>query len=133
MKFDIEIHPIMVHFPIAFYFLELLLIVLWIKSEHPHYLDFARFVFKLGFFFMFLAAAAGLFDVGGFSHIKGRVRTHFLAALSVIVLYTIRALFWRFGKPNNSTYRWTHLLFAGAGNILIAVAGYFGGLLVYGT
>ena len=133
MESKIEIHPIMVHFPIAFYFLELLLIILWIRKNNPYYLDFARFVFRLGFFFMFLAAAAGLYDVGGFSHIQGSVRTHFLAALSVIVLYTLYALFWRFAKPNDSSYRWSHLLFAAAGNVLIAITGYFGGLLVYGT
>ena len=131
MKF--YIHPIAVHYPIAFYFLELVLILIWIGKNDRVYLQFAKFAFKLGYLCMFLAAAAGLFDVGGFNHVTGEVRVHFIAAMSVVVFYTIRALFWKFGKLEQPHYRLTQFLFAISGNILVAITGYFGGRLVYAT
>ena len=126
-------HPIAVHFPIALYFLELLLLIFWLAKNDVHYLKFASFVFKVAYISMIIAMAAGLYDTGGFDGIEGGVRTHFFAALSVFSLYTIRAFFWRYGKPEQNHYRMTQILFAAAGNILIAITGYFGGLLVYGS
>lgn len=132
MEFPLPLHPIAVHFPIAFYFLELILLLFWLASKDEHYLRFALFSFRLGYLSMVLAMIAGLVDAGGFANITGGVRTHFLAALSVFILYTLRALFWRFGNRLDRHYRLTHVLFAGAGNILVCLTGYFGGLLVYG-
>ena len=82
-------------------------------------------------FFMIAAMIAGLIDAGGIDHITGGVRTHFLAAASVFTLYTVRAFFWRFAKAEDKSYQLTHLLFAASGNILVAITGYFGGMLVY--
>ena len=129
--FHIQPHPTLVHFPIAFYFLELILLLYWLKKKDGSYLNFARFTFRLGYIFMILAMIAGFIDAGGIAGIQGRVRTHFFAAASVFILYTIRAFFWRFGKVENVSYKQTQLLFALAGNILVALTGYFGGLLVY--
>ena len=125
-------HPILVHFPIAFYFLEFFLLVLWRAKRDENYLRFSLFSFRLGYGFMIAAMVAGLIDAGGIDHITGRVRTHFLAAASVFALYTMRAFFWRFAKKNDKHYQLTHLLFAASGNILVAITGYFGGVLVYG-
>ena len=80
---------------------------------------------------MILAAIAGFLDAGGLAGIKGGVRTHFFGAASVFALYTLRAFFWRFGNVQDPSYQKTQLLFAFAGNILVAITGYFGGLLVY--
>lgn len=129
MKF--LIHPILVHYPIAFYLLELMLLLLWTIRRDPAYFQFARFIFKLGFAAMLFAIGGGLFDVEGFAGIQGRVRPHFFWAMSVFSLYSVRALFWRFGKPEQNHYRATQILFALAGNILIAITAYFGGLMVY--
>lgn len=126
-------HPILVHFPIAFYFLELVLLLFWIKKTDPVYLRFAFFSFRTGYIFMILAMIAGVVDAGGPDDIQGRVRTHFFAAVSVFILYTIRAFFWRFAKAEDQHYKTAHLLFAFAGNILVALTGYFGGILVYGS
>ena len=125
-------HPILIHFPIAFYFLELVLLLLWKFRREESYLRFALFSFQMGYGFMIVTAIAGLVDTGGLGHITGRVRTHALAAVTILILYTVRALFWRFGKAQDRHYSTTHVLFALAGNILVAVTGYFGGLLVYG-
>ena len=125
------IHPILVHFPIDFYFLELVLLVRWVRTHDPNHLSFALFSFQMGYLFMVLAILAGLIDAGGFAHITGRVRTHFLAAATVFGFYTLRIFFWRFGKADATSYPLSHLLFAASGNILVAITGYFGGLLVY--
>ncbi len=126
-------HPVLVHFPIAFYFLELILLLFWIRKQDQTYLRFALFSFKLGYCFMILAMVAGVIDAGGPNDIQGRVRTHFFGAASVFALYTVRAFFWRFAKTEDRHYQVTHLLFALAGNILVALTGYLGGILVYGT
>ncbi len=131
MKFPI--HPITVHFPIAFYFLELILLFIWFSKRDPQYLKFASFVFKIAYVSMLIAIAAGFYDAGGFAGIEGGVRVHFFAAVSVFIVSTLRALFWRFGKPEQNHYRASQMLFALAGNILVAITGYFGGLLVYGS
>ena len=127
------IHPIDIQYPIAFYVLELILLFIWVKKSDSKYFQFASFVFKTGYIGMIIAIAAGLFDVDGFGNIKGGVKTHFLAAMSVLIIYTLRALFWRFGKQTDSHYPMTQILFALAGNILVVITAYFGGLLVYGS
>ena len=131
MKF--LLHPIAVHFPIAFYFLELVLLLIWFAKNDFQYLKFASFVFKVAYGSMLIAMAAGLYDTGGFGGIEGGVRVHFFSAISVFIISTLRALFWRFGKPQQNHYRLTQILFALAGNILVVITGYFGGLLVYGS
>ncbi len=125
------IHPITIHYPIAFYFLELILLFVWIRKNDPQYLRFASFVFKAGYFGMIIAICAGLFDAGGFDGIQGRVKTHFIAAISVLIVQSSRALFWRFGKQEQAHYRMTQILFSLAGNIFIVITAYFGGALVY--
>ncbi|MBI1977734.1 MAG: DUF2231 domain-containing protein [Candidatus Omnitrophica bacterium] len=131
MKLPLPIHPIAVHFPIAFYFLELILLTFWLAKKDEGYLRFARFSFRLAYLGMILAMIAGLIDVGGIQNITGKVRTHVIAALSVFILYTVRAFYWRFAKIGDRHYAMTHFLFSLSGNMLIAMAGYFGGMLVY--
>ena len=132
MKFPIPLHPVLVHFPIALYFLELVLITFWIAKKDEHYKQFARFAFRFAFLMMLAAMFEGLEDAGWFAHMKGRILIHASLATSVLILQTARGFFWHFGKEGDSSYRWTHFLFSGAGNILIALTGFYGGLLVYG-
>ena len=126
------IHPLVVHFPIAFYFLELLLLIQWTRKKDPAYLRFSRFVFALGFIFMIAALASGFNDAGGFSGIRGPVQRHFYAAISVFVIYTLRAFVWKMGKPDDPRYRVLQLSGALIGNLLIALTGFYGGIVVYG-
>ena len=125
------IHPRFVHFPIAFYFLELLLLVFWRFKKDEQYLRFARFAFRLGYVCMVLAMGAGLFDVKGVQNITGKVRTHVFSALTVFGFYTLRVFAWRFVKPGDKHFAATQILLAITGNILVAVTGDFGGDLVY--
>ncbi len=124
-------HPALVHFPIAFYVLEFLLLIFWAVKHDSAYERFAIFTFRLGYLAMLAAVGTGLFDAGGFSGIRGKVRPHFFAALSVVVFYTVRALFWRFGKKSNSAYAKIQLVGAAIGTILVLLTGFLGGEIVY--
>jgi uncharacterized membrane protein len=129
--FQILFHPPLVHFPIAFYFLELVLLVLWMRREDPAYVRFARLSFKLAYGFMIAAMAAGFVDSGGLKGIVGHVRTHALAVALAFAFYTARAFLWKALRENESRFRLIHVLGAFIGNLLIALAGYFGGRLVF--
>lgn len=127
----IILHPVFVHFPIAFYFLELILLVLWIVKEEQEYRRFAYFSFWLGYIFMLLAMTAGLWDAGGLEGIRGAVKRHVTAALIVFVIYTARAVFYWISKKEPEKYRSIKLTGALLGNAAVAYAGFLGGLLVY--
>ncbi|MBI2094835.1 MAG: DUF2231 domain-containing protein [Candidatus Omnitrophica bacterium] len=127
----IMLHPIFVHFPIAFYFLELVLIVLWITKEEEEYRRFSCLSFWFGYAFMLAAMAAGLFDAGGPAGIRGAVKRHFVAALTVFVIYTARAVFYWAMREKPEKRRFAKLTGAVLGNAAVAYAGFLGGLLVY--
>jgi uncharacterized membrane protein len=122
-------HPIAVHFPIAFYFLELVFLVFWQWKRDEQYLRFAKFVFRAAYFFMILAMITGLRDTGGFQNITGEVKTHFLTALGAAAVATLRLFVWQFSKERLNP----GLLIAASIllNFLIAVTGFWGGKLVY--
>ena len=125
------LHPIFVHFPIAFYFLELVLLFLWLGKKDDAYRRFALLTFRAGFLFMILAAVTGYLDAGAkFPPVKA-VRPHFFAAVSVFLLYTARFGYWQWAKRESRFYR--AVLIGGAliGNALVALAGFLGGKLVY--
>ena len=126
-------HPILIHFPIAFYFLELLLLLFWAVKKNEEYRRFALFVFRAGYWGMLAAMLAGVIDSGGWEHIMKHVKAHFFSAIGVFTVYTVRAFYWKLGDSNRSSYK--KILLAGAflGTLLVAVTGYFGGLLVYGS
>ena len=125
------IHPIVVHFPIAFYFLELLFLLFWRLKRDDQFLRFARFSFRLAYLSMLVAMTAGLIDVKGIQNVTGHVRTHALSALTVFGFYTLRAFAWRFVKPGDKHFAATQILFALTGNILVAITGHLGSELVY--
>lgn len=127
----IMLHPVFVHFPIAFYFLELVMIVLWIVKDESEYRRFSYFLFWIGYAFMLVAMAAGLFDAGGLAGIRGAVKRHVTAALAVFAVYTARAVFYRVVRKEPERYRFAQLTGALVGNAAVVVAGFLGGLLVY--
>src|SRR5262245_9691083 len=102
------LHPLLVHFPIAFYFLELLLLLFLVAKKDEDYHRFALFSIRLGFLFMLAAMAAGLFDAGGLSNALAhkKVRLHFLSADTLFLFYAARALYWRFGNAAQTKYKW---------------------------
>ena len=126
------IHPMFVHFPIAFYFLEFVLLVLWRVKKDETYRRFAAFTFWMGFFFMFVAAASGLYDAGGPSGIHRKVKTHFIAAVVLLIFYAVRALYWRLGKKDAPSYASLQIAAAAIGYLVVILTGFLGGRIVYG-
>ena len=129
MKIDFLFHPPLVHFPIAFYFFELLLLFFWTARKNPDYLRFARFSFLTGYVFMIPTLIAGWTDAGGFVPL---VRTHALFAASVALVYTLRLFYWWKGRPEQINYQKIQLAGAIIGYLLVIITGFEGGELVYG-
>lgn len=125
----IPIHPLLVHFPIAFYLLESLLLWLWLFRKEDKYRELARLVFFLAFAGMGAAIVAGLYDARGVALALKHARAHFLSAMGLTFFCLMRAGMWvRFPK---SAALW-HAAFSGIGAGLVILTAYFGGLLVYG-
>ena len=124
-------HPPLVHYPIAFYFLELALLLLWWKKNDPAYRRFALFSFRMGYFFTIAAFIAGYIDSGAKFPVPQPVRPHALTALGLFTFYTIRAGYWHWARGDGKFYR--RVLIAGAmlGNILLLLTAFLGGKLVY--
>lgn len=125
------LHPIVIHFPIAFSFFETFLIALGIHKKSETYRHFAALTFKSAFFLIFLAAATGFYDAGGIGKAWGveEVREHLLAASSAIFFYVLRFFLWR-AQPKIKPS--VFLALAVLNSLAIAVTGFFGGELVYG-
>ena len=127
----IPLHPVLVHFPIAFYFLELVLLVFWISTRDGAYRRFADFSFCVGYFFMLMSIMAGLSDVEGFSNIQGLTASHFYGAIGIFFIYTARGIYWRTASENQPAYAWIQVFGALVGNGWVAYTSYLGGRLVY--
>ncbi len=132
MPQPIPLHPMLVHFPIAFFVLELILLCLWRLKREESYRGFALLVFRMGYLFLIPVALAGLVDAGGLEGLKSGVLTHFRAAAVLFGFYTLRALYWKWGKMETSAYAKIQIAGALVGNFLVGLTGYLGGLLVYG-
>jgi uncharacterized membrane protein len=126
---NFPLHPVFVHFPIALYFFELMLLGLWAARGDSEYRRFARLAFQVGYAFMIVAMIAGYYDAGG---IVPRVRLHFFSAVGVFVVYTVRAFYWwkaRDGAPNDMPRL---LVGALAGCAVVMLTAYLGGEMVFG-
>ena len=128
---ELPIHPALVHFPIALYFFELLLLSFWAFKKDGHYLRAALFTFRAAFFMMIAALASGWKEVGGWQHVTGEVAEHFWGAVSVGVIQLARGIYWHRGKLENKKAM-ILILSALAGCAAVLYTAYHGGELVYG-
>lgn len=125
MKF---LHPALVHFPIAFFFLELFLLCLWASRKDEAYRRFAAMAFRIGYVSIFAAMVTGYIDVGGFRRLDGPVAPHFYLALAILVFYSARAVARKFIATPPASFQ---IAASAAGNALIAYAAFLGGKLVF--
>ena len=126
------VHPALVHYPLAFYFLELVLILFWQVRKDPAFLRFAHFSFRIGYLLMIAAVVAGYFEAGAHLPVPVKIRPHFYAATSVLVFYTLRAAYWHWAKEDPKNYPAILLIGALIGNALLTLTGFLGGKIVYG-
>jgi len=124
-------HPPLVHFPIAFYLLELVCLLFWLAKQDPAYRRFALFSFRFGYLLMGAAIGAGFWDAGAAFPPPVPVRPHSLAALSVLIFYTLRGAYWQWARDDQKFYPWILLGGAAAGNGLVMWTAFLGGALVY--
>ncbi len=125
-----QIHPITVHFPIAFYILECFLLGLYAVKHEEEYKRFAFLAFRLAYVLGLVAMIAGLNDAGGLSGIKGKVVPHVVSAAVLFVISTIRGVYWRMGKTQ-PRYALVLLLSSLFAVLAVTLTGFFGGELVY--
>lgn len=129
MELPFVIHPMLVHFPIAFYLLEFFLLLLAVWKKDPAYEKSAGIVFALAFLGTLAAIGSGFIDAGGWDGIAGKVRPHAISAAVTFVLQIPRGLYWKFSKPRKISVLWISgaLVYA-----LIVWTAYLGGEMVYG-
>ena len=125
------IHPMLVHFPIALYFLELVLLSIWFFRKDETFRRFAFFTFNVAFVFMTAALIAGWNDAGGTKGLMGEVKEHFYGAVWVSVIQLLRAGYWYLGKPRGGRGLVILLLSAILGYAAVIVTAYHGGEIVY--
>ncbi len=121
-------HPMVVHFPIAFYCLELVLLLWWRFKKDESYLKFAFFTFRLGYLMMIVALITGYLMAGG---ITPMVQKHFYGAMSVLVIYTVRGIIWHGMKKRGKECPWTLILSSVIGIVAVAITADLGADMVY--
>ena len=123
-------HPPLVHFPVAFFFLEAMLVLLWLKRKEENYEKFSYLTLKLAVALMPFAMLAGLKDANG---IPKMARTHVYFAAALFLCNASRLLFrWRSGAEVwVGKRRALYVVWVSVGLVLTVCAGYFGGELAY--
>ncbi|MBI4398271.1 MAG: hypothetical protein HY586_04025 [Candidatus Omnitrophica bacterium] len=116
------------HYPIALYTLELVLLLFWSVKPDPAYLRFARFAFLAGYCLMIAAMFAGWQDAGGWAP---PVRRHASSAFVVAGWYSTRLALWQWGKPGAGYFKVLQILGAFTGCALVFFTAQLGGKLVY--
>ena len=124
-------HPAYVHFPIAFYFLEMGLLIGWVTQGDQSYHFFSEMAFDLGYKFMLLTMLTGFVAAGGFSHIIGDVAKHFYYAVGLFFFYSVRRFYAKKADVHMSYYPWIQLAGSVVGCLLTAWVAFYGGKLIY--
>ena len=130
---NLPLHPALVHFPIALYFLELIILLTWVFRKDEMWRRFALFTFTTAFLFMTAALISGWNDAGGTKGLMGEVKEHFYGAVWVGVIQLARGSYWYIGKPRDNQGRVILLLSALFGYAAVIVTAYHGGEIVYHT
>ena len=126
---ELLLHPMVVHFPIAFYCLELLLLILWQVKKDDSYLKFSFFIFRIAYVAMITAMITGYLMAGG--GIPPMVRKHFASAVTLFIVSTARGVLWYRMMKNNRVKPWVLIVGALIGVLVVAVTADFGADMVY--
>jgi uncharacterized membrane protein len=127
------IHPVFVHFPIAFFFLEWLLLIFWAVKKDAAYRRFALLSFWLAYLAAWLAWATGFFGSGGWSDIFAAMNLtrHFYFATATLLFYTSRAVYLKWAGSRSDLQPSFQIFLSSLGVALIFATAFFGGRLVY--
>lgn len=128
-------HPLFVHFPIALYFLGVLMTMGYLWRKEPEYERFAFWAFFLSWVGAVVASLVGLVDKGQLAYDDPRqneLNNHITAGVFFIVIAGL-VVYSRFRWQNilNSSNRWWYLTLIWGGIVVVVVTGWLGGELVY--
>jgi len=129
------IHPLFVHFPIALYFLGVLLTAGYLWRNNADYERFAYWVFFLSWIAAIAASLIGLIDKGQLAFDDPRqsaINQHITPAIVFLVLNGL-LLYMRFRWEDvlSSGRKWQYLGLMLLGLAAIVFTGFQGGVLVY--
>ncbi len=121
-------HPAFIHFPIAFAFFELgLLLVSCFRGDETAG-RFAAWTGRVGYFSLLPAAASGFMSLGGLNKVDAVTWPHVSAGLILFVWWTLRLCFERFFQEKA---KFSILAFSAVTCALVMLTAYRGGNLVY--
>jgi uncharacterized membrane protein/nitrite reductase/ring-hydroxylating ferredoxin subunit len=125
------LHPILVAFPIAFFTGTLLFDVLGVIYNRTDFHTLAMYLEIAGIGFALLAAIPGIIDfifvVPPKSSAKKRASKHALTNTAMLIIFGIALLL----RQNNSTSLYLIIGLEVLGSVLLGIAGWMGGTLVY--
>ncbi|RME46285.1 MAG: DUF2231 domain-containing protein [Caldilineae bacterium] len=129
-------HPLVVHFPIALYFLGVLMTLGYLWRKEPAFEQFAYWAFFLSWLAAIVASLVGLVDKGQLPFDdprQGAMNRHITLAILFIVLDGL-VVYHRFRWPDvlSSPRRWVYFGLLAAAMVAITITGWLGGELVYG-
>jgi len=129
-------HPLVVHFPVALYFLGVLMTLGYLWRKEADFDRFAYWAFFLSWLAALVASLTGLVDKGQIPFDDPRqeaMNRHITFAVLFIVLDGL-VVYHRFRWPDVATTsrRWVYFGLLAAAAIALAVTGWLGGELVYG-
>lgn len=131
---QLVIHPVFVHFPIAFAVLEMITLIVAKRKNNPNYLQFAQFVFTCMLLSMPLALISGSIDAKGIKNIleNEEIREHFIAAQAFFVFSIARFFHWRACNKKGCYPVALLIALSVLSTGLALLSGKLGGDLVYG-
>lgn len=128
-------HPMFVHFPIALYLLGVLLTLGYLWRRVADYERFAYWAFVLAWISVAVAALVGLIDLGSLAPDDVRrdaINRHVTSGVALLIINGL-VVYFRFRWPDvlTSSRRWVYLALMAAGVVVVVLAGWLGGKLVY--
>jgi len=131
-----RLHPALVHFPIGWIVLVLVLELLTLVFGLSDLERAGHWVLGLGLLAMVPAIASGLLRAGSMTLAAGvyyPVETHRnLAFLAMVVCILALGLRFKVGSMLSGTMRWVYLVLIAVATVLIGLVGHLGGKMVYG-
>ena len=128
------LHPLTVHFPIAFYLLGVLLTTGYLWRGQPEYERFAYWTFVLSWLAAGVASLVGLIDQSQLplsDPRRANVNSHITGGVLLLILNGL-LVYMRFRWPDVLVrYRWLYLGLMALGLVAVLGTAWLGGELVY--
>ena len=133
--FGHPLHPMTVHFPIAFYLLGVLLTLIYLWRGEKEVEQFAYWSFILSFIGTIVASVVGLIDQSQLDLNDPRrvmVNNHITASVALLIINGV-LIYMRFRWPDvlSGKYRWPYLGLMALGVAAVLTTAWLGGELVF--